>query len=118
MSPLSQLMTVDAWRAALGLLPVPLRDTAESRDQYVLMNGTTGNFCLDFVGGSQTKDQRAATAWSCDVGHYVTCIGDFVVVNRWGKEAQEEKYSCKSVAGQLHEFHRYLEKTTPDRSRS
>jgi adenine-specific DNA-methyltransferase len=111
-------MTVEAWRAALGLLPVPLRDTAESRDQYVLMNGTTGNFCLDFVGGGQTKDQRAATAWSCDVGHYVTCTGDFVVVNRWGKEAPEERYSYRSVAGQLHEFHRYLEKTTPDRSRS
>jgi adenine-specific DNA-methyltransferase len=118
MSDVSQFRTVGAWRTALGLLPVPLRATAESHGQYVLMNGTVGNFCLDFGGRINTKAQRAAIAWSCDVGHYITFAEDFVVVNRWGKEPQEEKFTCRSVFEQLHTFHRYLEKTTPDRSRS
>ena len=117
LSELPQLRTVDAWRAALGLLPVPLRETAENRQRYVLLNGTTGNFCLDFVGGTERNAQRAA-AWSCDVGHYITLANGSVVVNRWDRQASEEIYSSQSVISQLHEFHRYLEKTAPDRSRS
>jgi adenine-specific DNA-methyltransferase len=113
----SQFKTVNAWRVALGLLPVPLRDTAEKQERYVLLNGTNGNFCLDFVGDLDANSQRA-TAWSCDVGHYVTCIGESVVVNRPDKEAPEENYSTRSVIAQLHQFHRHLEKTAPDRSRS
>jgi len=117
MSDASPFRTVDAWRVALGLLPVPLRDTVEKQDQYVLMNGSTGNFCLDFAGTSDSNTQRA-TAWSCDVGHYITCAGESVLVTPWGRDAAEEKYSCRSVVAQIHEFHRHLEKTAPDRSRS
>lgn len=113
----TQFRTVAAWRAALGLLPVPLRDTAENQERYVLLNGTTGNFCLDFVGGIDANSQRAA-AWSCDVGHYVTCVADSVVVTRWEKETLEERYSWQSVVARLHEFHRCLETTEPDRSQS
>jgi hypothetical protein len=39
-------------------------------------------------------------------------------VNRWDSQAQEERYRTRSVFSQLHEFHRHLEKTSPDRSRS
>jgi adenine-specific DNA-methyltransferase len=117
MTDISQFRAVAAWRAALGLLPVPLRDTAENNERYVLLNGTNGNFCLDFMGGIDPTAQRA-TAWSCDVGHYVTCAGDSVLVNRWERDGAEERYSSRSVIEQLHQFHRHLEKTTPDRSRS
>lgn len=107
---------LENWKLALGQLPVPLRASDEREGRYVLLNGSTGNFCLDFVGGIDQISQRAA-AWSCDVGHYVTCSNDQVVVNQWAREAREERYSWKSIAAQLHEFHQHLENTTPDRSR-
>lgn len=118
MTDLSQFQTVSAWRAALGLLPVPLRDAPDNRERYVLLNGNTGNFCLDFVGGFDRTSQ-CSTAWSCDVGHYITCLEDSIIVNRWDtKQGSEESYSRRSVISQLHEFHRHLEKASPDRSRS
>jgi adenine-specific DNA-methyltransferase len=117
MSYVQQFKTVSAWRAALGLLPIPLRASADNGQRYVLLNGTTGNFCLDFIGGLERKSRRDA-AWSCDVGHYVTCVDDSIIVNRWDKHLTEESYSLGSVTTQLHEFHRHLEKTSPDRSRS
>lgn len=43
---------------------------------------------------------------------------DSVVVTRWEKDAAEERFSRHSVFSQLHDFHRYLEKTEPDHSRS
>ena len=105
--------TVDPWRIALGLLPVPMRDSAESLNQYVLMNGTSGNFCLDFSGSGDSSAYRTA-AWSCDVGHYVT-YGSEVVVYRWARGLPEERYSQQSVIGKIHEFHRHLERSGPDR---
>src|SRR5437773_10080159 len=104
MNNVSQFRTVAAWRAALGLLPVPIRDTVDSEQRYVLLNGTAGNFCLDFVGGLDRNSQRAI-AWSCDVGHYVTCSEGSIVVNGWDKKAPEESYSAHSVIAQLHDFH-------------
>jgi adenine-specific DNA-methyltransferase len=117
LTDISQFRTVSAWRAALGLLPVPLRDAPGNQERYVLLNGSTGNFCLDFVGGVD-RTSRSSAAWSCDVGHYVTCVEDSIIVNRWDTQGTEESYSRRSVIAQLHEFHRHLEKTSPDRSRS
>jgi len=117
MNYIQQFKTVDAWRTALGLLPVFLRGTAENQERYVLMNGTKGNFCLDFVGDIGQNSQRIA-AWSCDVGHYLTIGNDFVTLNRWEKGSPEERFSFRSVFDRLHEFHRYLEKNTPDQSRN
>jgi hypothetical protein len=115
MNGLTQFKTVGAWRTALGLLPVFLRGTAENQERYVLLNGSKGNFCLDFMGGVDQNGQRIA-AWSSDVGHYITIAGDVVLVNRWEKGAPEERFSYRSVFERLPEFHRYLEKTTPDQS--
>jgi hypothetical protein len=112
-----QFKAVRAWEVSLGSLAVPKRETAENGQRYVLLNGTTGNFCLDFLGGVETGVQRNE-AWSCDVGHYVTCVNDTVIVNRWDKKLGDEVYSLRSVVSKIHEFHQHLEKTSPDRSLS
>src|ERR1700733_9986045 len=117
MSYASQFRTVSAWKEALWPLPVRLRYDEENVDRFVLLNGARGNFCLDFVGEVGPRAQRA-TAWSCDVGHYITCVGDSISVNRWDRNSNEEKFSGKSVFAQIHEFHRYLERSTPDQSKS
>jgi adenine-specific DNA-methyltransferase len=117
MGDVSQFTAIDAWRVALGLLPVPYRGSAESHAQWVLLNGTSGNFCLDFAGMGDPNAQRAA-AWSCDVGHYVTFGNESVVVRRWGRGALEDKYSTQTVVAQIHDFHRYLERNTPDHAQS
>jgi len=42
MSDTSQFRTVDAWKEALGLLPVRLRYDEENIDRYVLLKRLTG----------------------------------------------------------------------------
>lgn len=112
----SEFKRSDAWRAALGLLPIPLRDS-DVNERYALLNGSVGNFCLDFVGGI-SRDARATAAWSADVGHYVTLDDDRVLVTRWDKPAGEENYSLKSVLEKIHDFHRHLEREGPSRGGS
>ncbi|MGD0736652.1 MAG: N-6 DNA methylase [Terracidiphilus sp.] len=85
--------------------------------RFALLNGASGNFCLDFEGGN-TQSARASAAWSTDVGHYVTLDGDRLLLTKWDRPSSEETYSLKSVLEKLHEFHRYLEKETPNRAKS
>jgi hypothetical protein len=116
MNEAHQFGNVNAWKNALGHLPVWLRYDEENIERYVLLNGSRGNFCLDFVGGVDPLSRRAV-AWSCDVGHHITCADGYISVIRWDRSAPEERFSAKSVFSQIHEFHRYLEKSTPDQSK-
>lgn len=117
MDELNQFRNVEAWRSALGLLPVPLRADVAAQGRFVLLNGSSGNFCLDFVGGGD-RASRCAAAWSSDVGHYLTFVDNVVLVNRWDRLSAEERYSSGSVVSRLHEFHRHLEKSAPSRSQN
>jgi adenine-specific DNA-methyltransferase len=111
-----QFRTPEAWRGALGLVPIPLRDT-DNAQRFALFNGSVGNFCLDFVGGLKSDD-RCIAAWSADVGHYLTIDHDRVVLNRWDRRGAEEYFSLNSVLGRLHDFHRFLENDSPGRAQS
>jgi len=66
MTYIPQFRTVAARLDALGLLLVPPRERPGNRKRYVPLNGTAGNFCLDFVGGVD-RTSRSSVAWFCDV---------------------------------------------------
>lgn len=110
-----QFENVEAWRLALGLSHVSLRETDERR--FVLLNGSIGNFCLDFAGGLG-RSERCVSAWSSDVGHYLTINDDRLILNRWDRRDSEETYAIKSVLSRIHDFHRFLENNSPGRSKS
>ncbi len=50
MAEIQAFSRVDDWRSALGLLPIPLRDPPQDQQRFVLLNGGSGNFCLDLEG--------------------------------------------------------------------
>jgi len=102
---------IDIWAKPLGLLPVPVFGSTNREHQYVLLNGSTGNFCLDLEGGQ--ADNRSI-AWSANVGHYVSVVKDEVDVQRWDASAAvAERYRLDSVLGSLPEFHAHLDRTEP-----
>jgi adenine-specific DNA-methyltransferase len=104
------------WSENLGLLPVPL--VSDNRDQVdsqpsVLLNGSNGNFVLDWTDYAANEDPRNL-AWSSNVGHYVMVKGNLIEVKRWDKNrAFLERYHLKSVVDNLERFHSYLEHHNP-----
>jgi hypothetical protein len=65
MTDIPQFKTIEACRADLGFLPISLRERPDNRERYVLLNRTSDNFCLDFVGGVNPTSASPA-AWFCD----------------------------------------------------
>ena len=74
-----------SWSSELGLLPIPFLPNDESL-RYVLVNGYSGNFCLDQTE-DQDRDTKRGGAWSSNVGHYVSLLGDTVEVLRYDASA-------------------------------
>ena len=68
-----EINSLESWKLELGLLPVPLFGLQNQNDQFILLNGKVGNFCLDLMGDSDDEDPRNL-AWSSDVGHYVKLL--------------------------------------------
>ena len=101
---------IEYWQRNLGLLPVPLFHTKKESQQFVMLNGGMGNFCLDL--SSETGKERS-DAWSSNVDHYLRLNNDKVSVYRWDKFSPEH-YSFQSVSSRIHEFYGYLKKDTAE----
>lgn len=101
----------------LGLFPVPLYTggTVDQAHQFILYNGTRGNFCLDLEGSFNSESNRSV-AWSANVGHYIALISEaqeaYFELQRWDSSTFE-RYSFKSVIRSLDKFYQYLEDSTP-----
>ena len=103
----------EVWQGALGLLPVPMYPDLKIDGRYVLLNGSSGNFCLNVSLHEVDIRERASQAWSCNVGHYIALRSDFIEVSRWDRPDKVEKYTISSVAENLTQFHAYLESSSP-----
>lgn len=110
---LDALNDVGTWQARLGLMPVPLRHTLAHQNTYVLLNGATGNFCLDIAGDPLSEEARNV-AWSSNVGHYVALVGEQVHLYRWDRDGSAaELYRASEVREKLDRFQRILEDRAP-----
>ncbi len=104
------------WANRLGLLPVPLFPN-DTLDRSVLLNGNTGNFCLDTT--TNPESDHRAKAWSSNVGHYIKIAADRVEIQRWDRTISErEQYSLSVVSGDLERFHSYLVSKEPPAQRA
>lgn len=104
----------ETWQGALGLLPVKMFADQEERGSFVLLNGATGNFCLNASFHAVEPKERASQAWSCNVGHYLLIQDNFLEVTRWDQPEKTQRYTISSVVENLPQFHSYLEKESPD----
>jgi len=115
MSDNSDLHDIKFWQKSLGLFPVPLFSDKEQRDQFVLLNGNRGNFCLD-INNENLDAETRNRAWSSNVGHYVSLIESEqqVGVQRWDAGKSSIRYfSYQNIHDDLEKFHNYLERHEP-----
>lgn len=97
------------WKINLGLLPMPLSFNSPHEDRYVMLNGTSGNFCLDVSGIAQIRGARNI-AWSSNVGHYVSIGDKSIEIKRWDTSPSSiERIEIHKVLNDPDAFHRYLE---------
>jgi len=89
------------WDCINGLLSVNMLPNAGNDESrlYVLLNGSTGNFCLDYTDDIFNKSIAIQRAWSSDTGYYVKILPgtNNVKITRWWDGYEEEIPSQKVI---------------------
>lgn len=100
------------WSRYFGLAWSPLfeKDEIPAPEQHtVLLDGGYGSFILSEQAASDTDFRQAASwAWSAYLPHHVTIGGEAVIVTRWDRPEETEKFTYKSVNDKLDTFYEYL----------
>jgi adenine-specific DNA-methyltransferase len=81
------------WDNTNGTLSVTMNPKIDENDSrlYVLLNGSAGNFCLDYTEDAFDKKIANERAWSSDTGYYVKISqNNNVVISRWWDSYVEE----------------------------
>lgn len=102
------------WDQILGTLSVSLNPKKTDRDSnlYVLLNGNSGNYCLDYSNSEFDDKMAKRRAWSTDTGYYVKIEKDVVIVTRWWDNF-EERIPYKTVQENPVRFYNALIKESP-----
>jgi type I restriction-modification system DNA methylase subunit len=96
---------IKPWKEELGLLPIRLFSCPKD-NKYILLNGSIGNFCIDF-DESKTTDDYFSYAWSCNTKNYVTISKNKVNLYNWLKRTSEN-YNADLIINNLQKFYQYL----------
>jgi adenine-specific DNA-methyltransferase len=101
------LRNIENWRNKLGLYPLSLFQN--SKNQFILLNGSSNSFCIDF--DTVNKDPRTYLnfAWSSDVESCLRIRSDNIFVYKWGKKSNGiENINTQKVYANLESFYEYL----------
>ncbi|MEJ7699946.1 MAG: N-6 DNA methylase [Pyrinomonadaceae bacterium] len=98
------LHDISQWQKALGLLPIKLFSNSENN--FILLDGGIGDFCLDISHEEKSENYYFSSAWSSNTKNFVAVNGEVTIYN-WRKD-KKEKIKISSVAGNYNKFYEYL----------
>mgnify|MGYP003393247699 CR=1 FL=1 len=104
---MAQIDVLSEWSDNLGLLPVNLHLDQHNENQFILLDGFKGDFCLELHNEEQTASEYKSSAWSCNARNFVTVESSEVKIYNWLK-AECEIASRSAVQSNLGRFYNYL----------
>jgi len=110
---------IENWSAGLGLMPVGLFPNKQHKTQFILLNGSNGNFCVD-INPKKDVERARDYAWSSNSGHFVDLVNNHIHLYRWDMlgQAGREVIPLKYVSENLDKFYKYLIDTQPKNDNS
>jgi adenine-specific DNA-methyltransferase len=103
MRNLSEILT---WKQNFGLLPIHLKPKSKE-SSFVMLNGGTGDFCLQTIKDKSDKDDYFSKSWSSNTKNFVVLNKDNVELYNWLKE-KPEVIPQRQVAENFNKFYSYL----------
>lgn len=101
-----QLKNISSWTRNLGHLPIHLKP--EVNDKFIMLNGISGNFCLDLSGNEQTRDLYFSQSWSSNTKVFLSLKDDIAKLYDWHKGTKAEEIPIASIQNNLSKFYNYL----------
>jgi adenine-specific DNA-methyltransferase len=104
---MADLTTIQNWKILLGLLPIKLMSTNPAANKYILLNGGTGDFCLQLNENIEDDEFYYSSAWSSNTKNFVTYTNDNTFVYNW-KKGNKETVRTSLVSENFLKFYDYI----------
>ena len=107
---MSSLNTLSNWEKSLGLLPIKLFSSQEQDNNFIMLNGGEGDFCMRYFQEQHLEDYFSLS-WSSNTKNYVSIEDEKVRLYNWQKKSTEE-ITKKYVEENLETFYKYLSRNS------
>jgi adenine-specific DNA-methyltransferase len=107
LSKMPDLNDLIQWKNLLGLLPINLSSIDAHARKYILLNGGSGDFCLQLNENNNDSEFYFSAAWSSNTKNFVTYGDDGVNIYNW-KKAKKESITKEAVDKNFSKFYEYL----------
>ena len=64
------LGNITDWEESLGLLPIKLFSKTNEQENYIMLNGGDGDFCLQLQENENGEDYFYSKSWSSNTKNY------------------------------------------------
>ena len=101
------LENINDWESSLGLLPIQLLPENASNDKYILLNGGTGDFCLQLAAQLKDPEYYYSSAWSSNTKNFVVFQDKHLNIYNW-KNKKIETVRTELIEKNFYSFYEYL----------
>jgi len=105
---MENLTDINYWTKKLGHLPIHLKPTISNK--YLLLNGTSGDFCIHISNTEEIESPYSyySQSWSSNTKNYLVLNNDNVKLYNWSKNNDIENISFNSIKNNVEKFYKYL----------
>ncbi len=100
------LSDINGWKQSFGLFPMNIFPT-KGNDKFLMLNGGSGDFCLQTSISDEEQDLFFGYSWSTNTKNYVVLDNDNVHIWNW-LDKKTEIIDRKRVEESVNKFYKYL----------
>ena len=101
------LGNITDWEESLGLLPIKLFSKTNEQENYIMLNGGDGDFCLQLQENENGEDYFYSKSWSSNTKNFISTKGENINLYNWKKNKVEE-IKKNFVQANYEKFYKYL----------
>lgn len=104
---MNDISNTNIWKKSFGLLPIHLSVTPNDLNNYILLNGGSGDFCFSNSFQNLAPEQYYSKAWSSNTKNFVELNDDKIKLYNWKKDEIEE-IKKRDVISNFDKFYKYI----------
>lgn len=94
------------WKKNFGVLPI-LLNPLNNDNKYLMLNGGSGDFCLQTIDKNEDKYDYYGISWSSNTKNYISLDNENVIINNW-IDQKTEKIPISKIEQKTDVFYNYL----------